>query len=174
MAKENIFDYFKGIIDGEIELDNGESVFPISKQLDDGGLLFYNPIYLKYSIQEIQAVLLTIGHLEKAFDGYSTLPKKNIEFYFGTLALFSEDLFEDKIWVSHPIDILNKLKEEERKQMLAQAYIKLSKESEFQNLNEITTDQFFPLLATWEFIKVFRAEMKNEMFNDLKNENPST
>ena len=174
MAKENIFDYFKGIIDGEIELDNGETVFPISKQLDDGGLLFYNPIYLKYSIQEIQAVLLTIGHLEKAFDGYSTLPKKNIEFYFGTLGLFNEKLFEDKTWVIHPVDILNKIEKEERNKMLAKAFIKLSKESDFKNLKEITTDQFFPLSCAWEFTKVFRNEMKNEMFNDLKNENPNT
>ena len=172
MTEENIFNYFKGIIDGEIELDNGEKV-SISKQLDDGALLCFNPTYLKYSIQEIQMTLFSIGQLEKLFDGHSTLPKKNIEFYFGTLGLFEEKLFEDKRWILRPIEILEKLEKEERDKILEKAYIKLSKESDFKNLKEITTDQFLPLLMIWEFIKVYRDKMKIEIFKNLKDENPN-
>ena len=171
MSKESIQDYFMGIIDGKIELYNGELIKINRNTWESGGLVFYNPIYLKYTIKEIRTALFAIAHIEKLKK--KTIKKNNnkdLEFYFGTTGIFEEEIFgEDKNWVLHPIEVLEKLGENKNEYILKMAN-ELIANSEYNCLYEVTTDQMFPLYCIWKKIEEYRDFISVDIFKDLKND----
>ena len=126
---------------------------------------------MKYTIKEIRTALFAIAHIEKL---KKKIIKKNnykdLEFYFGTTGIFEEEIFgEDKNWVLHPIEVLEKLGEK-KDEYLFKMFRELGTNSDFNCLTEVTIDQTFPLYCIWKKIEEYRDFISVDIFKDLKND----